>query len=700
MTISFSTSGVSFGSVYVGAFATQTVTVSNSDTASTAIVIGPTAAGFSMSASSLTVPAATSTGGVVTNGSLTLTLTFAPPSSQSAAWQSYGDHVTCAPNGGSAVLCSLSGTGLTGLTVSPANVEFGAVPTNSTVTQTIQVTNSGTLDVTLTPPSGYSLQPASIPADGSPHSVTVTFAPTAQGLYAGSLTTSGNVVCNVSGTGVSISPEVAGGDPNQFETEGQPASGSAGTKYYQVAVPSFALDGDGSNGGNSFVRLGSFPAVSNWTSTPTGDSTSPSGFQKSLDLASLVGNPALITAVEGVGPNIDSVPSGFQDGRGLPAPYDGASDPDYLLGFADDTRLRGTPDDGTMNVNTMAPQTIVAGQTVANTPANRQQETLSLLTKGGWWDHSDGNRVTTTAGDKIEVIQGNYKLVVLGRQALPAARTSSSDSNYSNLVDNAFITDVSGGHFQEQYPSPTPCIKTIEYSVDSTTNEWTLYQDNSIGNLITKLRGRTVDLFQGSSRETYVGSDPTLPTLPNTSEGWIPDATLDPVITSKTWAQRIMTYVGSAQKPVPELFTLTFADAIQDIKFVTADVLSSTQATTVMNVTTAGVVGNVYVAPLTMEITTGFKLSVQPQVLGVNLNKTRIIGDSTTVNSLGTVATVTETQMASLRTDITSAQQGIVATNARITGVDTRVTQEATRLSTLTTDCTDAFTVLSAAVNL
>ena len=46
----------------------------------------------------------------------------------------------------------------------------------------------------------------------------------------------------------------------------------------------------------------------------------------------------------------------------------------------------------------------------------RTLESSQLHTKGGWRDHTDGNRITTTRGDKIEVIRGNYKLIVLGRQ--------------------------------------------------------------------------------------------------------------------------------------------------------------------------------------------------------------------------------------------------------------------------------------------
>ena len=46
----------------------------------------------------------------------------------------------------------------------------------------------------------------------------------------------------------------------------------------------------------------------------------------------------------------------------------------------------------------------------------RTLESSQLHTKGGWRDHTDGNRITTTRGDKVEVIRGNYKLIVLGRQ--------------------------------------------------------------------------------------------------------------------------------------------------------------------------------------------------------------------------------------------------------------------------------------------
>jgi hypothetical protein len=378
---------------------------------------------------------------------------------------------------------------------------------------------------------------------------------------------------------------------------------------------------------SSFLRLGSPP-------DPTNDwSTSP--FQNSVNLARLVGDPWVICAAENMtltqsGSTVSTtvtdsstassvVPSStaaaqgtanaasatgwtsnFADGSGNPsitsddaytfgalyAVGDGTKfgnafntnqDASYFPGFADDTRQRGTPAQSqAAGANTTCPATTnVSNATYDNLPWNRQAETLKLLTKGGWWDHSDGNRVTTTSGDKIEVIGGNYKLVVLGRQTVPTPPPASSPTSQQvddyrkqlvGLAGNAFITDVSGGHFQEQYPSPTPCIKTIEYVQDA-QGEWTLYQDNGLGNLVTKLKGRTVDLFQGPSRETYVGnSSPKLlwtngassssgsadQTKPSTALGsaTTSDVRLDPMIASYTWAQSVYSQTGSETKPV------------------------------------------------------------------------------------------------------------------------------------------------------
>ncbi len=461
--------------------------------------------------------------------------------------------------------------------------------------------------------------------------------------------------------------------------------------------PTFAnvIDASGNSAGsvpslgsaNSFLRLGTPPSPnSDWSATP---------YQNSVKLARLVGDPWVIAAAENMTlnsaktsitgtvtdsstasslvPSSSSASSGtskatsatdwssnFKDGSGNPsitsddsntfgALYDVAGDgskygnafntnqdASYFPGFADDTRQRGSIAQSQANgANLTCPATTnVSNTAVANMPQNRQAETLKLLSKGGWWDHSDGNRVTTTSGDKIEVIQGNYKLVVLGRQSVPSPPTNNTSDvdryrkDLTSLAANAFITDVSGGHFQEQYPSPTPCIKTIEYVQDD-NGEWTLYQDNGLGNLITRLKGRTVDLFQGPSREAYVGSsDKTVLyatgyTDPNNSSASADqtkpasstnptdtDLRLDPVViledvgaervqpgrlggqahrvrrqrrgdpvgpapgsastgdvVNLTWAMRVRNYTGSLATHVTHLYSETHADEIQTYTF-------------------------------------------------------------------------------------------------------------------------------------
>jgi hypothetical protein len=447
---------------------------------------------------------------------------------------------------------------------------------------------------------------------------------------------------------------------------------NATTKNYQITVPNFkevpaplgvtiptkTVDAAGAPTniatftGNSFLRLGSSPTAAEWNTTP---------FQNSAKLARLVGDPSSVEGVEGItvgaagtitSTNYDDrnastlAPAGsldfaeaFADGSGVSTDAYGTNqDPNFLLGFADDVRNRGPLD------TTQCPATTnVNGSSVPNNNQNRQAETLRLLGKGGWWDHSDGNRITTTSGDKIEVIQGNYKLVVLGRQTVPdppatGATKATIKSTYSTLINNAFITDVSGGHFQEQYPSPTPCIKTIEY-VRNDAGEWTLYQDNGIGNLVTKLKGRTVDLFQGESREAYVGSnaashdgsgtngmllDPVLvaktwakssysqtgsqdkpvgydkPIAPATTpSGWpatpvaampgdVNAAVLQGDVVSATWAQRIRSYTGSSGKYVPYVYSATFADQIQSDTTTSGDNTSYTTAGGTISGTTKG----------------------------------------------------------------------------------------------------------------
>src|SRR5262249_26308309 len=81
----------------------------------------------------------------------------------------------------------------------------------------------------------------------------------------------------------------------------------------------------------------------------------------------------------------------------------------------------------------------------------RQQQSSVLHTRGGGRDHSDGNRVSTTYGDKVEIIRGNYKMVVLGRQ----------DTDFASSAG----LDISGQHIQT-FAYTNPALLRVEWTQD------------------------------------------------------------------------------------------------------------------------------------------------------------------------------------------------------------------------------------------
>jgi hypothetical protein len=146
----------------------------------------------------------------------------------------------------------------------------------------------------------------------------------------------------------------------------------------------------------------------------------------------------------------------FNDNEGKDPSQYGATLANYVAGFCDDDRSlasTGSPTRGTVEneSTTQAPAQSVddtgsgtPGNTVTPPPGTSrppyrhlmERESALLQTKGGWRDHSDGNRVTTTFGDKIEVIRGNYKLLVLGRQDDPSKQVAGWDVSGGLVTTN------------------------------------------------------------------------------------------------------------------------------------------------------------------------------------------------------------------------------------------------------------------------
>lgn len=360
---------------------------------------------------------------------------------------------------------------------------------------------------------------------------------------------------------------------------------ASGAAYAQLSVPSFTFDDtsdtavtstatatDGASG-SSFLRLGSFPDLS-------GTSTYSKAFASSLVLAKLVAdtskNDAVTSAYEidtdtrtataaasdtasetatvsgttetATTVTIDAA-TGLKTTKVTTTTIDSAStedhdtirlanykgDPAFLVGFMDDTRVRDNADE----------ELCIDGGTPMNTAANRKTETKRLLTKGGFWDHTDGNRITTTSGDKVEVVRGNYKMVILGRQ------------DPSNLdMGRVKIIDVSGGK-DAAYTGGLGYGKIQARLVDE--HAWATYACENKKNVYKESHGVDVTVFEGSYKESITGKDPKGAGVEST------DDDDDPVVVTRTWASEVESYTGSANKPVPHTYTLTNVTYKEDI---------------------------------------------------------------------------------------------------------------------------------------
>ncbi|HJT71395.1 MAG TPA: choice-of-anchor D domain-containing protein [Terriglobales bacterium] len=203
--LAVSPTSVSFGSVLLGSTASQSVTLSNSGTASLTISgISALSAGFS--ATGLSFPTTLSPG-----QSAMLKVSFTPTAGGSASTE-----LSIQSNApGSPTNIPLTGTGVQGqLSASPASVAFGNVLLGGSAKQAITLTNNGSATVSISNVSvsgtGFALSGLSAPASidpGASSTFTVTFAPTVTGSTSGSVSITSNasnstLVINLTGTGV------------------------------------------------------------------------------------------------------------------------------------------------------------------------------------------------------------------------------------------------------------------------------------------------------------------------------------------------------------------------------------------------------------------------------------------------------------------------------------------------------------------
>ena len=121
----------------------------------------------------------------------------------------------------------------------------------------------------------------------------------------------------------------------------------------------------------------------------------------------------------------------------------------------------------------------------------RQATSAKIISDCGWRDHSDGNRITTTRGDKVEVIRGNYKLLVLGHQ--------------DDAEQGAFF-DMSGGLIQsgDIAPGATSSVRWVQDPDLGGT--WAVLEEAEKGHVTNIYHGRMREEFYGPAITTVIGS--------------------------------------------------------------------------------------------------------------------------------------------------------------------------------------------------
>ncbi len=265
-TLTANPSSVNFGSVLVGGNTSQSITLTNSGTASVTISAA-SASGTGFSISGLTVPITINAGGNTSfNAQFAPTATGSPTGSISIT--------SNAP--GSPLAIPLSGTATQPqISSSPTSVGFGNVTTGTSNSQTITITNNGTATLTISAGSatgaGLSITGLTLPTSinaGKNSSFNVVFSPTSAGLVNGSVSLTSNApgspfAIPVSGTGVAAT-FLLGANPTSLNF-GNVSIGNSSSQNVTLT-----------NNGNSNLTISGV--------TPTGPGFSSSGVTTGLVL--------------------------------------------------------------------------------------------------------------------------------------------------------------------------------------------------------------------------------------------------------------------------------------------------------------------------------------------------------------------------------------------------------------------------------
>jgi centrosomal CEP192-like protein/ASPM-SPD-2-Hydin domain-containing protein/HYDIN/CFA65/VesB family protein/transmembrane protein TMEM131 len=258
-TMAVAPGSVNFGNINVGSSATQTVQISN--TGNTSVTVTQVAAsGAGVSLSGVSVPLT-----LAPAQSVAVKVGYAPTASGAIA-----GGITVTNNDGVNVSAAVTGTGVqAALSVTPTSASFGSVVSGNTNSQTIQLKNSGTANLTISQATvtgaGFSLAGLSLPqtlTPGQSGNFNVQYAPQGAGNMSGAVSILSNApnsptTIALSGTSVAATSTISV-NPTSISF-GSVTDGSSATQGFTVT-----------NTGNSNVAISGMNLTGNGYSILSG----------------------------------------------------------------------------------------------------------------------------------------------------------------------------------------------------------------------------------------------------------------------------------------------------------------------------------------------------------------------------------------------------------------------------------------------
>ena len=112
--------------------------------------------------------------------------------------------------------------------------------------------------------------------------------------------------------------------------------------------------------------------------------------------------------------------------------------------------------------------------------------------RGGLREHTDGNRIVTVRGDRVDLIVGNYKRVVVGRVSGAEVGPTGWESG--------------GGHSFAQSSDTSLSTYAIEHVESFGGTAWKVVERSTKGNLILRFEGNSEEVHNGPSRIVRTGT--------------------------------------------------------------------------------------------------------------------------------------------------------------------------------------------------